>query len=144
MLEKRTIERREGIIIIIEINLRYKSYQIPEEFFWSYVMIMERAWFSKVLEERTLRGKGRKDVVIKLNPTFNPNSQNRVRISWREEFFVFWVDDEMLKACIPFYFLIFDENNSQETSDKGEENYRYNWIRELNVEWGERIPSVAS
>lgn len=107
-------------------------------------MIMERAWFSKVLEERTLRGKGRKDVVIKLNPTFNPNSQNRVRISWREEFFVFWVDDEMLKACIPFYFLIFDENNSQETSDKGEENYRYNWIRELNVEWGERIPSVAS
>lgn len=107
-------------------------------------MIMERAWFSKVLEKRTLRGKGRKDVVIKLNPTFNPNSQNRVRISWREEFFVFWVDDEMLNACIPFYFLIFDENNSQETSDKGEENYRYNWIRELNVEWGERIPSVAS
>lgn len=50
----------------------------------------------------------------------------------------------MLNACIPFYFLIFDENNSQETSDKGEENYRYNWIRELNVEWGERIPSVAS
>ena len=74
-------------------------------------MIMERAWFSKVLEKRTLRGKGRKDIIIKLNPTFNPNSQNRVRISWREEFFVFWVDDEMLKACIPFYFLIFDENN---------------------------------
>lgn len=95
-------------------------------------MIMERAWFSKVLEERTLRGKGRKDVVIKLNPTFNPNSQNRVRISWREEFFEFWVDDEMLNACILFYFLIFDENNSQETSDKGEENYRYRWIEFAN------------
>lgn len=95
-------------------------------------MIMERAWFSKVLEKRTLRGKGRKDIIIKLNPTFNPNSQNRVRISWREEFFVFWVDDEMLNACIPFYFLIFDENNSQETSDKGEENYRYRWIEFAN------------
>ena len=95
-------------------------------------MIMERAWFSKVLEKRTLRGKGRKDIIIKLNPTFNPNSQNRVRISWREEFFEFWVDDEMLNACILFYFLIFDENNSQETSDKGEENYRYRWIEFAN------------
>lgn len=46
-------------------------------------MIMERAWFSKVLEKRTLRGKGRKDVVIKLNPTFNPNS--RIEFESRDE-----------------------------------------------------------
>ena len=105
-------------------------------------MIMERAWFSKVLEERTLRGKGRKDVVIKLNPTFNPNS--RIEFESRDEKNSSYFESMMKcsKLASRFIFLSSMKIISQETSDKGEENYR--WIRELNVEWGERIPSVAS